>query len=187
VERGRDEDRTDEIRQEVRSWPIESGARRSLAGRANGGVRLEIALCLPNEASTVAVVRDVVVGALRRLSVSTSDVDDIRLALSEACTNVIEHSGADDEYEVRLEVDDERCEIRVVDSGRGLDFAAVERGWPDPMSPRGRGLAIISSVVDGAEFSSEPEAGTMVRLVKRLSPKGSAPDERLDGQGAGDV
>jgi serine/threonine-protein kinase RsbW len=123
-------------------------------------------------------------GALHRLSVSANDVDDIRLALSEACTNVIEHSGVDDEYEVRLDVDDQRCEIRVVDSGRGLDFAAVEKGLPDPMSPRGRGLAIIRAVVDGAEFTSEPEAGTMVRLVKQLSPRaGTTPQPRLEGDG----
>lgn len=135
-------------------------------------MRLEIALCLPSEASTVSMVRDVAVSALYRLSVSPADIDDIRLALSEACTNVIEHSGVDDEYEVRLELDDHRCEIRVIDSGRGLDFAAVEQGLPDPMSPGGRGLAIIQAVVDAAEFSSEPEAGTMVRLVKHLSPVG---------------
>lgn len=143
-------------------------------------MRLEIALCLPSEASTVAVVRDVVVGALHRLAVSAADVDDIRLALSEACTNVIEHSGVDDEYEVRLDVNDQRCEIRVVDSGRGLDFAEVEKGLPDPMSPRGRGLAIIKAVVDGAEFTSQPEAGTMVRLVKRLSPRTGAPQSQPD-------
>ncbi|HET9732995.1 MAG TPA: ATP-binding protein [Acidimicrobiales bacterium] len=138
-------------------------------------VRLQIALCLPSEASTVSVVRDVAVGALSRLGVATGDVDDIRLALSEACTNVIDHSGVDDEYEVQLEIDDDRCEIRVVDSGRGLDFAAVQQGLPDPLSPRGRGLAIIRAVVDRAEFSSEPEAGTMVHLVKRLAPVPEGP------------
>ena len=146
-------------------------------------MRLDISLCLPSEASTVAVVRDVAVGALCRLSVSEADVDDIRLALSEACTNVIEHSGVDDEYEVRLDLDDDRCEIRVIDSGRGLDFADVERGLPDPMSPRGRGLAIIRAVVDGAEFSSQPEHGTMVRLVKRLAPVSGTPLHRRGEEG----
>lgn len=141
-------------------------------------MKLEIALCLPAEASTVSVVRDVAVGALSRLAVSAADVDDIRLALSEACTNVIEHSGVEDEYEVRLEIDSERCDIRVIDSGRGLDFAAVEKGLPDPMSPGGRGLAIIRGVVDSAEFSSEPEAGTMVHLVKHLRPETAAPVHR---------
>ena len=167
-------------REPVPSWPRGSDVRAPPAWNVSGAMRLEIALCLPIEASTVAVVRDVVVSALHRLAVSDTDVDDIRLALSEACTNVIEHSGVDDEYEVRLEVDDQRCEIRVVDSGRGLDFAAVEKGLPDPMSPRGRGLAIIRAVVDGAEFTSQPQAGTMVRLVKRLSPRTGAPQQRPD-------
>lgn len=142
-------------------------------------MKLEIAFCLPSEASTVSVVRDVAVGALYRLSVAAADIEDIRLALSEACTNVIEHSGVDDQYEVQLEVDGDRCEIRVIDSGRGLDSAEVEKGLPDPMSPRGRGLAIIRSVVDGAEFSLQPEAGTMVRLVKHLT---LAPGAQRDRQ-----
>lgn len=110
-------------------------------------------------------------GALSRLAVADEDIDDIRLALSEACTNVIRHSGSDDEYEVRLDITEDRCEIRVVDSGRGLDFATVERGMPGPGSDSGRGLAIIRSVSDSAEFISEPETGTMVHLVKRLRRK----------------
>jgi serine/threonine-protein kinase RsbW len=84
----------------------------------------------------------------------------------------------DDEYEVQLQVDDDRCEIRVIDSGRGLDYEAVGRGMPEPMSPRGRGLAIIKAVVDGAEFTSEPESGTMVRLVKHLTLAPDAPLHR---------
>ena len=99
--------------------------------------------------------------------------------MSEACTNVIRHSGSDDEYEVHLDITQDSCEIRVVDSGRGLDFAAVERGMPGPSSAGGRGLAIIRSVADSAEFGSEPEAGTMVRLVKRLRREDGGTLDRL--------
>lgn len=141
-------------------WPIHEGG--------VVAVRIEIALCLPRDESTVAVARDVAVGALSRLAVAAEDIDDIRLALSEACTNVIQHSGSDDEYEVRLEINDDVCEIRVIDTGGRLDFSTVERSMPGPDSPGGRGIAIINAVVDSVEFVSEPENGTMVHLVKRL-------------------
>jgi serine/threonine-protein kinase RsbW len=142
-------------------------------------VKLEIALCLPQDASTVGMVRDVAVGALGQLGLTAACVEDIRLALSEACTNVIEHSGAEDEFEVRLEVSGDVCEIRVIDSGRGLDFEALEAPMPPPTAPRGRGLAIIRAVVDAVDFESEPEAGTMVHLVKRLEIEPGGPLHRL--------
>lgn len=147
-------------------------------------MKIEIALCLPRDASSVAVVRDVALGALSKLGVAGEDIDDIRLALSEACTNVIEHSDSRDEYEVRLEVQGDRCEIRVVDAGSGLDFAALDQSMPDPASARGRGLAIIRAVTDTAEFSSQPETGTMVHLVKRLRFGPGGPGPSSGGTGA---
>lgn len=131
-------------------------------------VKVELALCLPRDARSVATVREVATDALKDLAVSSESIDDIRLALSEACTNVILHSGVDDEYEVRLQVSGEVCEIRVIDAGRGLDFGKIGFEDPDPLSSRGRGLAIIHSLADTVEFRSEPEKGTMVHLVKRV-------------------
>jgi len=138
-------------------------------------MKIEMALCLPRDAETVAVVRDVAIGALSKLGVREDCVEDIRLALSEACTNVIDHSGVDDEYEVRLVVEDTKCEMRVIDAGGGLDFTTLG-GMPDPMSARGRGMAIMRAVVDAVKFTSEPESGTMVHLVKQLE---LAPDGAL--------
>lgn len=64
-------------------------------------MKIELALCLPRDVETVALVRDVSIDALARLGITPGCLEDVRLALSEACTNVIEHSGAEDEYEVR--------------------------------------------------------------------------------------
>jgi anti-sigma regulatory factor (Ser/Thr protein kinase) len=40
---------------------------------------------------------------------------------------------------------------------------------PDPSSARGRGVAIMRALMDQVDFRSEPEAGTIVQLVKTLS------------------
>ncbi len=132
-------------------------------------MQIEVGLCLPQEAETVTLIRSIVSDALEKLGVTEDCVDDIRLALSEACTNVIVHAGAGDEYEVRLEVDDERCEIRVVNTGNGFDAAALSGEMPDERSARGRGVAIMQAVMDDVAFTSEPEAGTIVHLTKALS------------------
>lgn len=132
-------------------------------------MRFEIALCLPRDAETVAVARDMVVAMLHNLGVTTDCIEDIRLALSEACTNVIEHAHATDEYEVQLVVDDDRCAIEVTDAGHGFDPERVDGHMPPPRSPDGRGLALMQALVDRVDFTSEPKAGTIVHLVKRLT------------------
>jgi serine/threonine-protein kinase RsbW len=92
------------------------------------------------------------------------------VAVSEACTNVIEHASATDEYEVRLEIDDDQCEISVIDAGHGLDAAELNRSMPSPSDERGRGLALMRALVDRIELTSGPAAGTVVHLVKQLTP-----------------
>lgn len=138
---------------------------------------LDVAVCLPQEAETVGVIRAVVRDALRSLGAAPDCVDDVCLALSEACTNVIDHAGADDEYEVRLQVDERECVLSVKNTGDGFDARALRGVMPDPSSSRGRGVAIMRAVMDQVDFGSEPEAGVIVRLVKKLAIE---PDSLLD-------
>lgn len=141
-------------------------------------MNLQIAICLPRDAEAVSLVRAVAVDALRRLGVTTDCTDDVRLALSEACNNVIQHAPASDEYEVRLEVrDDGRCEVSVRDPGGNLDPGETAGVMPGPHAADGRGIAMMRALTDQAEFSSSPEAGTVVQLVKQLV---FDPDSPLD-------
>jgi serine/threonine-protein kinase RsbW len=142
-------------------------------------MKVEVALCLPRDASSVQVTRRVLGAALRELGVTESCLDDIRLAVSEACSNVVEHSDDSDEYEVRVEVDDDVCEIRVLDAGRGLDAQALEVSMPTPDAPSGRGLAIMHAVMDATTFDSQPESGSVVRLTKHLDLSPTSPMRRL--------
>lgn len=132
-------------------------------------MNLHFAVCLPQEAETVRLVRRVVRHALGAFGVTQECIDDICLALSEACTNVIDHAAEDDEYEVRLQVDGERCVISVTDTGHGFGATDVAAAMPDGSSPRGRGLAIMQALMDQVDFRSGPDTGTIVSLVKTLS------------------
>jgi serine/threonine-protein kinase RsbW len=130
---------------------------------------VDVAVCLPLEAETVGIIRSVVKNALQAFGVTQDCVDDISLALSEACTNVIDHAVPGDEYEVRLQVDEASCIISVTNTGPGFDAEALDDAMPDPSSARGRGVAIMRSLMDQVDFRSEPEAGTIVHLVKTLA------------------
>jgi serine/threonine-protein kinase RsbW len=146
-------------------------------------VQLDVAVCLPRESETVAILRTVVTDALRTFGVTHDCIDDVRLAVSEAATNVIQHAGDDDEYEVRLQVDDDRCTISVTNPGSDMDADALTGVLPDEDSPNGRGVAIMQAVMDHVSFSSEPEAGTIVHLVKLLTYEDDSPMARLRRRG----
>ena len=142
-------------------------------------MHVDVAVRLPQEAETVALIRTAVTNTLTLFGVDERCVEDIRLALSEACTNVIEHASVHDEYEVRVEVNDDRCAISVTNTGNGLDASGLEGVMPDASSHRGRGVAIMRAVMDQVDFTSEPEEGTIVRLEKRLSVRDDGPMGRL--------
>ncbi len=138
-------------------------------------VKIDIEVFLPRDAATLPVIRHIAMCALDELGVAPAAVDDVALALTEACTNVVQHSGVDDEYAVHLVVTDAVCEISVVDTGQGFDPSALATGMAPGSAEQGRGLAILSALVDGVRFESRPQAGTVVHLVKRLDVMGDGP------------
>ena len=137
------------------------------------GMRISFSLCLPRDSATVPVVRRICRDALDVLGVSDDCNGAIQVAVSEACTNVLQHvEGTGDEYEVDVAVDDSVCAIRVIDTGNGFDHTTVPVATNgDGLSTSaegGRGIFLMRAMVDELEFKSEPEKGTIVRLVKRL-------------------
>ena len=136
-------------------------------------------LCLPRDSSTLSVVRHIAASALEELGVVTEEIEDVILALTEAAANVVKHSGADDQYEVHLVVENRQCEIRVVDTGRGFDSDSLGVNMAGPSEEQGRGVALMAALVDSVRFESRPEAGTIVHLVKDLALRPDGPLQRL--------
>lgn len=131
-------------------------------------MRVNLVVCLPRDGATVPVLRHITVCSLSELGVVPEVIGDVALALTEACANVVRHSGVDDEYEVRLSLEDAFCEISVVDTGHGFDSARLAVAMAGESDETGRGLALMKALVDDVRFESRPEAGTIVHLVKQL-------------------
>jgi serine/threonine-protein kinase RsbW len=131
-------------------------------------MELSLALTLPRDEQTVAVARHIVRNAMEQVGVEESCVYDIELALSEACTNVLLHSGPGDQYKVRLDLEDRLGVIRVIDVGRGFDSARLQAEGTVPEAERGRGVGLMQALVDRVDFTSRREAGTIVTLEKTL-------------------
>jgi serine/threonine-protein kinase RsbW len=131
-------------------------------------VQIILALALPRDEQTIPVSRHIAVSAMTEIGVMEDCTHDIAIAMTEACTNVLRHSGPGDEYEVSLEVDGDQCVIRVVDTGRGFDSASLGFEHADSSAEQGRGIQLMRALVDSVKFISKPEAGTIVHLEKTL-------------------
>jgi serine/threonine-protein kinase RsbW len=136
-------------------------------------VNVHFSVRLPTDAQSVPLVRGLLRQALQYLGVAETGIQEIVLALTEACANVVQHAGDHEEYQVDIAVDDEMCRISVVDDGDGFDPAATaieqERSPFDP----GRGLVLMRALVDRLDFVQDEDGRHRVTLEKRLnaSPK----------------
>jgi serine/threonine-protein kinase RsbW len=134
---------------------------------------LVLELDVPSSPEYIAVVRLLVASvASARRALADERVDDLKLAVSEACTNAIEanrvvHPDAPVHVEVWEAPD--RLEVSIEDSGPGFDPDRLE--FPPPITDpqrlnfeRGLGIPLIRTLVDNAAFIRK-DTGTCVRMT----------------------
>jgi serine/threonine-protein kinase RsbW len=101
-------------------------------------------------------------------------IDEVKLALVEACINAFEHAECRDEQlhlKFRLGRDAKRewLEVEVLDKGKGFDSAQVEEPSIEKSfaghRKRGWGLQIIKSLMDEVEITSSG-GGTRILMRK---------------------
>jgi serine/threonine-protein kinase RsbW len=109
-------------------------------------------------------VRQALAGMADALAVDAAVLADMKMAVSEACTNVVVHAydASDGVLEVDMSADDAGVTIRVRDHGRGLQ--------PHVKSARdvpalGLGLPLIAALSDTFEVQGTAGAGTEVRMT----------------------
>jgi len=134
------------------------------------GLEVNVSLTLPRDEMTVPVARHLCDFALQELGVTAQCRADVALALTEACTNVVEHSTDHHPYAVNIVLDEEQCAIRVVGGDSNVDLADLQRreGRDGLHAERGRGVDLMHQLVDRVAFTSAPEDGVIVQMHKQL-------------------
>lgn len=133
-------------------------------------MEITLRLSLPREAESVPVVRRILKHALEAIRVERQIIGDLELALTEACTNVLDHAGGTEEYEVCAGIDGTNCVIEVIDQGVG--FEASDRIMPPDSAEDGRGLLLMKAVSDSVSVIKRPTNGITVRIEKQLVQTG---------------
>jgi anti-sigma regulatory factor (Ser/Thr protein kinase) len=141
-------------------------------------VRLALDLNLPADSRMLAATRKVLALYLQEIGTTGEIIDDVILAVDEACTNVLVHAfpgSVVDRPNYRLCADfrSDRIEIEVADNGTGFDLMA--KPWPRDedahMASGGRGLEVMRRLMTSVEVESPTATGgTRLRLVRTLPP-----------------
>jgi serine/threonine-protein kinase RsbW len=112
------------------------------------------------------------IARLRHAPLSQEVLGDLKLALTEACTNSVRHAYAGGEglVEIVYELHPDRLVVEVADEGEGFEppEAAEARLDGEDLSEGGLGIAIIQALADEFEIGEGPQGGSRLRFVKRL-------------------
>ncbi len=127
-----------------------------------------IVLELPSSSEYVLLARLVVSCAGQLAGFEPEDVYDLKLAVTEAATNVIRHAAVGS-FQVEYKILPGAVEVTVLDEGGGFD---VEGFTTRPGEHGGFGLAVIRSLVDELVLDSSPSGGTRLKMIRRKTLPG---------------
>jgi serine/threonine-protein kinase RsbW len=119
--------------------------------------------------------RDFIENACRRAGIESSAAFDLKLAVDEACSNIIEHGYAGNEpgpIGVSFDGQGEQVVVEIADRGRPFDPKTVrapdlDTRWED-RRVGGLGWYLMSRSVDRIGYDSEPKRGNRLTLVKKV-------------------
>ncbi len=105
-----------------------------------------------------------------------SVVADVRLAVDEACANVIEHAYRDNPYQevqIALQIDLQRIHVRIVDSGISFDEEEYQEPNVVVLTKRGKsgglGVHIMRRLMDRVEYTAGTDRNEICLIKHRPS------------------
>jgi serine/threonine-protein kinase RsbW len=140
----------------------------------------DMQLALPARAENIAIVRHAFGALGEAYALDPQTLSDIRLAVTEACTNVVVHAypdGREGPMEVLAALLGDELMVVVRDAGKGIG--------PRPDSPGlGLGLPLIASLTESVQLGRDAEDHTEVRMTFSLSqaPHHYGPEQHSESQ-----
>jgi anti-sigma regulatory factor (Ser/Thr protein kinase) len=126
----------------------------------------DVRLTLPARPENVAVIRHVLGAFAEALQLPADLVEDMRLAVTEACTNVVRHAYHDEPgpIDVVIRPNGNKLDLIVSDQGAGIGPG------PDLAGP-GLGLPLIAALADHVEIEHAPTQGSRLAMTFQCRPR----------------
>lgn len=132
-----------------------------------------VELAIPPRSAYVGVVRLAVASLARAAGLDEVALDDLKIAVSEACANAVlsnSEAGSDEAVTVTWSASDDRLTVEVGD--RGELYESAEADYPTSSHQFDNrmvlSVALLQSLVDECEFVPREDGGTFTKLVVNL-------------------
>ncbi|HLT58281.1 MAG: anti-sigma F factor [Limnochordales bacterium] len=136
------------------------------------GIANQVVLEFPSKPENVAFARTAVAVFAAQLDFTLDELDEIKVAVSEAVSNAVIHAYGDTVGTVRVEAaitTGGELILRIIDRGQGIPDVAAARQpqWTSrPEERMGLGFTFMEEYMDAVDVESAPQAGTRVTLRK---------------------
>jgi serine/threonine-protein kinase RsbW len=130
-----------------------------------------VRLTIPAKPEYITLTRLALAGLSRVRPLPDDTLADLKLALTEACSNSVRHAydGRSGHVDISFDLRDDRLIVEVADDGSGFVPTGESVVDGDELSEGGLGIAIIRSIADEVEIGDGPDGrGSRLRFVKLL-------------------
>lgn len=145
--------------------------------------RNHVHLYFPSKPENIGFARAAAAVFATQLPFTLDEIEEIKVATSEAVSNAVVHAYGDGEGTIHmiLAIDGHSLIITVEDEGRGIEdveWAKQPANTTRPEEHMGLGLVFIKEYMNEVEIESKVGEGTVVRMVKAASAPSPAPPGR---------
>jgi len=133
----------------------------------------KLTLVVPSTREMIGVIRAALAEALKKAGFPPLDVEDVKLAVDEACTNVMAHAyrwRPDGLLVLRVQIDPQRLVVRIRDYGAKASPESFKSRDLDDLKPSGIGIFLMKHLMDEVHYDHSRTIGTELTLVKERPP-----------------
>ena len=130
-----------------------------------------VRLTIPAKAEYITLSRLALSGLSRVRTLPEETLADLKLALTEACSNSVRHAYEDGEghVDISFALHDDRLVVEVADDGVGFEPDRTGKPEGEELTEGGLGISIIRSIADEVEIDGGADGrGSRLRFVKRI-------------------
>lgn len=133
-------------------------------------------ISVKSRTENLSLIRDFVSSKTSDAGLAKDEIENVMLAVDEACTNIIKHaynSFPDGEIVIKLEYNSDKLLVTIIDHGSTFD----PNGIPDPDLQKhyrngrvgGLGMFLMKTLMDDVKYITVPGKYNQVLLSKRIN------------------
>ena len=128
-----------------------------------------VELRIPSKPEWVAVARLAVAAIANRLPFSVEEIEDLKLAIAEACTICIQNGAGIQTIDITCDAATSYLRVEVRDDRqRTRSESGAKRGSMMAVEGEGLGIFLIQALMDNLEYNVDPQYGTELVMTKRV-------------------